>query len=925
MRIAIAAAVACLSFVGLSVATDVQAAVKKNVNIPAGGLGPALRAFSEEQRVHIVFISEDVDKLSTQGASGSLSVDEVLHQLLQGTGLTYQYIDAETVSILPIPMPTASETAAVQTRKDKRADGLLLTRVHLAQVTSPSNAEGGHEALSAAPAATAASDATAASGASAAKLLEEVIVSAQKREQNLQDVGISVTAYTGDQMKDMGMTNTVDLATMTPGLRYAAPHAESSTVNFFLRGVGLNAAGDQLENPVAVYVDGVYRAAMAGLNLQNFDVERAEVLRGPQGTLFGRNSSGGLIQFLSKKPTDRFGAYLEIGAESYNTIKTEAMINAPLTDELAARLSIATNKNEGMVKNDFTDVDPITGGRPGDYSETNAVAARGQLLWKPNDSADALLRVYYSRNRGQAGAWQNKPTTYPNIGTVDAPIPDLDRRVDLGPNEVNLFCSDPTPAGTDCQGFRDTDGDPHRGSFDRDGDTGVWVRGISSEINWSLANGWELTSITSYDTVRRLQEEDTDASPFYFPNATFRSSSEQFTQEVRLFAERDRWRWNTGAYYFNWDVENRYNLALVPGFFENAVDGEQKTASWALLGQLEYDVSDTVTLIGGLRYTREKKTMDYVNVDRPGADGLVSFLTGIGATSNYPSGLRPTPDTMLLFNRSTVGDLAEQDEGYVTSLAEIDWKPKDGLLIYGKYSVGVKSAGFNATFLDVSGVFSEDELSDIPFKKETLNSYEVGVKSSILGGSAYLNASAFYYDYKDYQTYRFTRFSAVVFNTDAEVYGGEVELRANLTRNLDLMLGVSVLQATAKNIPTPATGIEREVDMVAAPDFTANGMLRYQWPLFEGSMAAVASFYWQDDTWYDIQNFDVSRADGYLIGNLHLKWTSQNDKWVVSAFVDNVADKEFVTYTYDFTGPGGFNQVSYGRPRWIGGAVKYSW
>lgn len=758
-----------------------------------------------------------------------------------------------------------------------------------------------------------------------ADALAEITVTAQKRVQNLQDVGISVTAYSGEELRELGMTNTVDLAAMTPGLRYASPHSEGSTVNFFLRGVGLNAAGDQLENPVAMYMDGVYRAAMGGLNLQNFDVARAEVLRGPQGTLFGRNSSGGLIQFISNKPTQDFKASLEAGAESFGTMRTEGMINGGLSDNLAGRVAFATNKNDGYVQNDFTGVDPITGGHPGDYSEMNAVAGRGQLLWRASDDAEFLVRSYYSRNRGQAGAWQNKPTTYPNIGTATAPVPDLDRRVELGANEVNLFCSDPTPAGTDCQGYRDTDGDPFRGSFDRDGHNSVLARGISNELNWKLPNELQLTSITSYDSVRRGQEEDTDASPFFFPNASFYSNSQQFSQEVRLFAEREKLRWTAGAYYFNWNVHNNYGLTIIPGFFENSVDGRQKTSSWAALGQLEYDVGSTVTLIGGLRYTREKRTMDYRNADGPGADGLVAFLTGIGATSNYPSPLRPTPDTMLLFNRSTVGDLAEQNDGYVTSLAEVDWKPKDGLLVYGKYSVGVKSAGFNATFLDISGVFSEDELDTIPFKKETLTSYEVGIKSSIFDGRARLNTSAFYYDYKDYQTYRFTRFSAVVFNTDAAVYGGEIEFQANVTRNFDVLLGVSLLHAVAKDVPTAGTGVKRDVGMVAAPDVTANGMLRYQRSALGGNVTAVASVSWQDDTWYDIQNFDVSRADGYAVGNLLLKWTSLDDKWTVSTFANNFADKKYVSYTYDFTGPGGFNQVAYGRPRWFGGSVKYTW
>ena len=422
------------------------------------------------------------------------------------------------------------------------------------------------------------------------QVLEEIVVTAQKREQNLQDIGISITAYSGGQLKELGLADTVDLTTMTPGLQYTVPNAEGSQINFFLRGVGLNEAGDSNENPVAVYMDGVYRASISGLHMQNFDAERAEVLRGPQGTLFGRNSSGGLVHFISKRPTDQFEGFLEVGAESFDTIKSEGMINGPLTDNLSARASWATNNNSGYVKNEFTGVDPLTGGDPGDFNETDAFAGRGQLLWTPNEKGEVLLRGYYSHNRGQVGGWQNEPTTFPNIGTSAAPIPDTNNRVELGVNEVNPFCGAPTPAGTDCQGYRDTDGDPHTGAYDRDGDTAVSSYGISGEINWELANDWTLTSITSYDEVDRTQEEDTDASPNLFVNVAFYSKSEQFTQELRLAGETDKTRWQVGAYYFSWDVTNDYGLILAPGFFVLEVDAKQETDSWSLFGQVEHDI-----------------------------------------------------------------------------------------------------------------------------------------------------------------------------------------------------------------------------------------------------------------------------------------------------------------------------------------------
>ena len=142
--------------------------------------------------------------------------------------------------------------------------------------------------------------------------MEEVIVTAQKREQSLQEVGIAVTAFTGDQLKELGVVNSTDVAAMTPGLNYTIPNAESSQINFFLRGVGLNDFADANENPVAVYVDEIYRPAMGGLSFQLFDVDRVEVLRGPQGSLFGRNTTGGLVHYITRRPTQELDGYLDV-------------------------------------------------------------------------------------------------------------------------------------------------------------------------------------------------------------------------------------------------------------------------------------------------------------------------------------------------------------------------------------------------------------------------------------------------------------------------------------------------------------------------------------------------------------------------------------------------------------------------------------
>jgi iron complex outermembrane receptor protein len=744
-----------------------------------------------------------------------------------------------------------------------------------------------------------------------AQMLEEIVVTAQKREQSLQDVGVSVTAFTGNQMQEFGFTDTVDIVSMTPGLNYTIPNAEGSQINFFLRGVGLNDFTDANENPVATYVDDIYRGAMGGLHLQMFDLERAEVLRGPQGTLYGRNTTGGLLHFISRRPTDSFEAYGDATLASYGQAKFEGALSGPVPeiDNLYARISLAINNHDGYTRNL---------GPADDYNSTNAQAGRVQLLWQPNEDFEFLTILNGSRNDGMVGAWQHQASR------LDGPFGD--RSVPLGPNEANDFCFDPetetfyTVIGTDCFGYRDPTNDPHKGEYDRDGKVKVETWGVSGRADWTIGE-YKLTSITGFQTVSRLQQEDTEMGPFPLINPDFGADTDQFTQELQLSRELTDWRWLAGFYYFNNDVDANYLLdttALDFVFLDARY--KQETESWALFGQIEWDFHPQWSLILGARYTEERKELDYEGFD---TSGLLGFLTDIDVIQLSPT--RPTRDHTFLFNKSTVGNLAKHDKSSFSGKAELDWRPTEDLLIYASFSRGTKSAGFNTGFLDETFIFAGNTPATVPYGEETLHAYELGFKSTLFNRTTRLNASVFYYDYMDFQTFRFELLNQIIFNTDAEVYGAEVELVTSPWEGWDFMFGLSVMEATAENIPS-ASGMQvRDRRMVAAPDFSLNGMARYEWPMWGGMMSILASFSAQGETYYDIQNHPVSRENGYIIGNARLQYTSGSGNWYAAMFVNNIADEEYVTYTFDFTGTFGFNQQAYGKPRWFGATVGYQW
>jgi iron complex outermembrane receptor protein len=749
--------------------------------------------------------------------------------------------------------------------------------------------------------------------------LEEIVVTAQRREQSLQEVGISVTAFSDTQVREMGIANTVDVAAMTPNLNYTVPQAESSQINFFLRGVGLNDFADAQENPVAVYVDDVYKPAMGGLGLQLFDVERIEVLRGPQGALFGRNSTGGVIHYVTKRPGEELDAYGDVSYGDYDQLKAEAAIGGPILESLMGRLSVAYNEHDGYTENRTPAVQ--------DYNSTDAIAYRLQLLFRPSEQLDVLLNGNYSENDANVGAWQHQATRTTNGGNTS---------VALGPNE-NFWNSCP---GCDAFGYQDTDGDPWTGDYDRPGRVKVRNKGASAHVTWTDGD-LELTSITAATQVKRLQEEDTEMNPFLVPPysppppppaavrsfiaPSFAAETETFSQEFRLAGKAERFRWLTGLYYFDNQVDGAYNLNTdTIGFVRMDADYTQDTDSWDVFGQTEFDFADAWTLILGLRWTTEEKELDYVNIDDSGITAFCSTQPdppAAGCFNPVPTPLspwRPTPDYMILFNENTVGGLAEQDDDYLTGRAQLNWQATDSLLLYGSFSRGKKSAGFNNGFLDTTLIFGNNPLETIPFGSETLYAYELGAKSTILSDTTRLNGAVFYYDYEDFQTFQWLILNQVIFNADAEVWGAELELDSRPIDGLMLQLGVGVMDATAEDIPTVTADAIRDRDMVGAPDLSLNALIRYEWPALGGILAVQSWGNYSDDIWYDIQNHPISKEDGYTVVNFRGSYTSGDGGWELYAYVNNAFEEEYKNYTFDFSSLFGFNQQAFGPPRWWG-------
>ena len=792
-------------------------------------------------------------------------------------------------------------------------------------------------------------------GITIAQELEDILVTATRREQSLQDVAVSVTAFDSNQIREMGFVNTVDIVQMTPGLNYTVPNAAGSQINFFMRGVGLNDFADAQENPVAVYVDDAYRPAMGGLHQQLFDVERVEILRGPQGALFGRNTTGGVVHFITKRPTDEVEGYVDATYGDYEQIKVEGAVSLPIVkDTLLSRVSAGYHTHDGYTENRFRP-NAVATNSSDDYNEADTYALRGQLLYKPTDDIEALLIGYYTDADSQVGAWQHQATR-PASDPTD-PNANLDVSVPLG-GGTNPWCDQPGfdfgpgEPGKDCFGFFggifgvdevgfDPDGDPWEGNYDRDGSVEIETKGATLDFNWALGE-LNLTSITSYYDVDRSQEEDTEMGPLPLLIPTFKAETETWSQEIRLSKDEGQFRWLGGFYYFDNDVDGDYTLDTTPilDFVLLSTPYEQETDSWALFGNVEYDFNDQWTVSAGLRYTDETKELDLQTVD---SNGVLAALAPTPIAS-----YRPTPDFAVLFNRSSVGgQLAEFDEDYWTGDLKLNFKPNDDVLLYASYARGVKSAGFNSGFVDITGVFAANIIApltdpicsdssvkfrangictNIPFDKEEVDAYEIGLKSTVFGGTTRINAAGFYYDYQNLQVLGFQFFNQVIFNADAEMTGAELEIQTTPLEGLDLQLGVSYLDSEADDIPNRDTGSLNDRDPVSAPEWTVNAMARYEWPVqaLRGNLALMVWGNYQDETYFDILNHPSSRENGYTVWNVRGEYTTDDGRLQLAAFLKNAGDEEYKTYTFDFTVPFGFNQQAFGEPQWWGVSARYN-
>lgn len=753
----------------------------------------------------------------------------------------------------------------------------------------------------------------------------EIVVTAQKRSENLQDVSISITAFTSESIDNLGLSDSVDIVSQVPSLNVGTPVGEGNNPSFTLRGVGLNDFNDNNEGPIAIYVDDVYQAALPGLTFQLFDTERVEVLRGPQGTLYGRNATGGIIQFVSKKPTDTVEGYIDAKYSEFDSFKLEGAIGGPLGDYVRLRASLLYNKSDGYVRNTFLNEDA---------NQADSIAGRLQFEFDLGPSTTLNLKGFFSDSNTNAPQYQHQATLGPD-GASNLP-----------------FCADDVARDVFC--YADTDDDNFSGQYDRRGVLDINARGIHATFNHDFG-GVQLVNIAAWQRTEKLHQEDTDVGPFPAIEPQFTSEIDAFSNELRLSGDFGRGNWQIGGYYLDTKVESANDLrlsyrgdfinlldsdpagfdgaltafngpivndgTLVP-FLEFDVDYTQNTEVFAGFGQFEYELTDTLKFIGGLRYTHESRDFDYINRAPAGAV-LNNVVNGVGEANFFsvrPGDVNGFAAALGAGPADVVADGANAlSENSVVWKATLNWQPNPDTLLYAGSSRGFKAGGFNAGFLDQTDFIVSDQ---VEFGSETLDSYEIGVKWTAPSNVIRVNASAFYYDYKDFQALTFQGLSQFITNADATFYGGEIEIGLRPFEGLDAQFAASYLNTDVDGVVSQGAPLNNR-EAVLAPEFSANGFVRYSQQVGPGDMSSTVSFNYQGSHFFDITNSDISREDGYVVVDARIAYQLDNGL-ELSVFGKNIFDKEYRVYTFDFTGIAGFNQQFFAKPQWFGAGARYT-
>jgi len=706
------------------------------------------------------------------------------------------------------------------------------------------------------------------------------MVFALKRSETLQEVPVSVTALTADQLDAMQLDNATVLAERVPNLQVNGIIGGPSPV-FSLRGVSMFDYSLNQSSPVATYVDEVYKGNFALFGVELFDMERVEVLRGPQGTLYGKNTTGGAINFISRAPSfDSTDRYLRLGVGNYNRYDVEGGFGGTLVpDRLAGRIAVTYAEADGWFKN-------LLPGGP-DMAAVGQWAVRGSLLFKAGDSVDMLLRYAHSEQEA------------PNYAIFARPGPN-----GIGAGVFEFYHQLDPIANPNTDYYREGLADDEvEVSFtpDREQTTDT----VSLTVNVDLSSDLTLTSISAYAEGDLFNPEATDGAPIEVFKTPYVGTAEQFTQDLRITSAFDgRFNFILGAFYQNEVIFNSTELQLWNGIDVN-LDGtidvqdcidspegfacrfhnqfDQNRDSWAVYADTTFKITEPLTLRLGARYNHDNA-------------GLRNFIAQVRGVDNVPiANLIPgDPDNVDATLDNNLADTA------TTGKIGLDYAPNTDWMIYGYYSRGYRSGAFSA-----QAFFSPVEATAA--EPETLDAFELGFKSEWLDGRLRLNGAVFHYTYEKQQVIDVNPVTLAqpLVNLDkSEIKGAELELVARPFNTLTVQAGLGWLDAKLKEAVLRGEDLSGN-QLPDSPEFTGNVVV--DWEVFRFDQALVAvqvEATYADSQYFEPFNIPRLRQDAYTLLNARLALGSTSGRWEAALWGRNLTDEFYITSAADVSGIG---------------------
>ena len=709
--------------------------------------------------------------------------------------------------------------------------------------------------------------------------IAEVIVTARRRAESLQDVPVSVSALDADRIVQLQAENITGLQNAVPNL-YMDRGDGANTV-IYVRGIGQNDSLAFADAGVGVYVDDVFIARSQAAFLDLFDVERVEVLRGPQGTLYGRNTIGGAVKFVSAEPPEQFGLYVEAGGGNFGYQALKARLGGPFSDDLRGKIAVAAIQRDGYATN------TVDGQDDGD---TQSIAWRGTLAYTPTDSTRISLSVDGKRDRPDTSRSPVRETSVTGFADpVGAP-----------------FTPTTFPAATN----------PYRVDVNANDMSDLTAWGVTLKAGVDLSDAWSLESITSYRDMDFDLALDTDGSPLPILDILVLQDQDQFSQELRAtYDAHDGLTAVAGLYYFHDDdltfsgVDN--GSLSVFGFPVTAfglatsslADTHQTTESMAAFADASYDLTQKLTLSAGVRYTYEEKESRrrFENFFDPAisvVENTPPFLSGVGVPGNTLTG--------------------KANFDAVTPRLSISYRASDDAMLYASASRGFKSGGFDGR--------GTTDFGFQPFDPETVWGYELGLKSTLADGRVIANAALFYNDYQDLQVTSFgadpvsgTFVSLFTNAAKARTQGAELELTARATAALTLNAAVGYLDAKYEEFNTLVGGVVTDVsdrEMANAPEWTASLGLTYEHrlsPMLLGTVHVDGAY--RGKTYTEITASEVLAQDSYTLANAFVSVRTDDDRWELRAGAQNLTDEKVRVQGFNLSEFPGYQLAFYSARR----------